>query len=192
MGWGGAVRNQQGSVPVELAVSLMLFLFIAFGVVEYGSMINERNALTQLAREGASLASRDLTTDQNMLDLLESTDNALKFNGNQRKYRIFLAKIQAGINAKNPDPTCTVVVRGALGGTEVTSPIADPNGQCELPDTLWTYVTFNTGINAAPVDRFTLVKVYYKHEPLTPFGKLTWFGGGGNNDGTILSSRAIF
>ena len=96
-------RNQHGSGAVEAAVSVMLFLFIAFGVIEYGALINERNALTQLAREGASLASRNLTTDQNMLDLLDSTDNALDFKKQPNKYRIFLAQIDAGEDAANPD-----------------------------------------------------------------------------------------
>lgn len=43
-------RNERGTASIELAFSLMIFLFVAFGIVEYGSIINERNALTQLAR----------------------------------------------------------------------------------------------------------------------------------------------
>ena len=96
-------HNERGSTILELSISLMLFLFMAFGVIEYGSILNERNSLTQLAREGASLASRNLTSDQNMLDLLESTDNALDMTNNPAKYRIFLAQITAG-TAGNPHP----------------------------------------------------------------------------------------
>ena len=120
-------RNQHGSVAIEAAVSVMLFLFMAFGVIEYGAMINERNALTQLAREGASLASRNLTTDQNMLDLLESTENALDFNGQPGNYRIFLAQIDAGEDAGNPEPQCTVVDRGGLSGGKWNHPRMMPN-----------------------------------------------------------------
>ncbi len=183
------VRNQEGSVPVELAVSLMLFLFIAFGVIEYGSMINERNVLTQLAREGASLASRQLTTDANMLDLLESTDNALDFKGNPDKYRIFLAQATAGL-APNAPPQCTVVERGSLNASEVESPGDDP--QCGLTGALWNYLTFDPGIGTAPVQQFTVVKVYYKHEAITPLGDIDWYGGGGSSDGTVMFSQAIF
>jgi Flp pilus assembly protein TadG len=74
-----AGRNELGAATIERASSIMIFLLVAFGIVEYGTIINERNTLTQLAREGASLASRNLTTSANMMDLLASTDNALDF-----------------------------------------------------------------------------------------------------------------
>ena len=184
------LAQQEGSVSVELVVSLMLFLFIAFGVIEFGAMINERNALTQLAREGASLASRNLTTDENMMDLLESTENTLDFKGHPEKYRIFLAQVKAGKDDMNSEPTCTVVNRGELGGAEVESPADD--AQCELPGSLWNYLTYDSSLGAAPAEQFTVVKVYYAHDALTPFGSLDWFGGGGNDSRTIMVSRAIF
>ena len=181
-------RNEQGTALVELSVSIMLFLFMAFGIIEYGSMINERNALTQLAREGASIASRNLTSDQNMLDLLESTDNALKFATNPSKYRIFLAQITAG-NSAIPTPTCILTDRGGL--TNGVIPPTQPD--CDLPANLVTYLTYDAGLGTAPVQQFTVVKVYYEHDPITPFGNLTWFGGGGTgNAPTVFMSEAIF
>jgi Flp pilus assembly protein TadG len=165
----------------------MLFLFMAFGIIEFGSILNERNSLTQIAREGASLASRNLTSDQNMLDLLESTDNALDFANNPGKYRIFLAQITAG-TAGNPNPTCAITQRGALSNG-VQAPSA-PN--CDLDPNLMNYVTYNPGLGTAAVGQFTVVKVYYQHDPITPFGNLDWFGGGNENAPTVMMSRAIF
>jgi len=182
-------HNERGSTILELSISLMLFLFMAFGVIEYGSILNERNALTQVAREGASLASRNLTTDQNMLDLLESTDNSLDMANNPSKYRIFLAQITAG-TAGNPAPTCALTQRGGLASGEVQAPAA-PN--CDLDANLMNYVTFDAGLGTAPVAQFTVVKVYFQHDPITPFGNLNWFGGGNNgNAPTVMMSRAIF
>ncbi|MGD9851945.1 MAG: TadE/TadG family type IV pilus assembly protein [Nitrospirales bacterium] len=183
-----ACYNERGTALLELSISIMLFLFMAFGIIEYGSMINERNALTQLSREGASIASRNLTSNQNMLDLLESTDNALKFGSNPNKYRIFLAQITAG-NAANPTPTCALVQRGGLtNGVQAPVP---PN--CDLPANLVTYLTYDAGLGTAPVQQFTVVKVYYEHDPITPFGNLTWYGGGGTgNAPTVFMSEAIF
>ena len=182
-------HNERGSTILELAISLMLFLFMSFGIIEYGSILNERNALTQLSREGASLASRNLTSDQNMLDLLESTDNSLEMSMNPSKYRIFLAQITAG-TAGNPAPTCALVERGGLSGGEVQAP-ALPN--CDLDVNLTNYLTFDAGLGVAPVAQFTMVRVYYQHDPITPFGNLDWFGGGANgNDPTIMMSQAIF
>ena len=180
-------HHERGSTILELSISLMLFLFMAFGVIEYGSILNERNALTQLSREGASLASRNLTSNQNILDLLESTDNALDMANNPAKYRIFLAQIAAG-TAGNPAPTCALTQRGGLSNG-VQAP-ALPN--CDLDANLMNYVTYDPGLGTAPVGQFTVVKVYYQHDPITPFGNLDWFGGGNGNAPTVMMSRAIF
>ena len=180
-------HNERGSTILELSISLMLFLFMAFGVIEYGSILNERNALTQVAREGASLASRNLTADANMLDMMESTDNALDMNGNPSKYRIFLAQITAG-TAGNPNPACAITERGTLSNG-VQAP-ALPN--CDLTPDLMNFVTYDAGLGTAPVGQFTVVKVYYQHDPITPFGNLSWFGGGSGNGPTVMMSRAIF
>ena len=181
-------RNERGSTILELSISLMLFLFMAFGIIEFGSLVNERNALTQLAREGASLASRNLTTSQNILDLLESTDNALDFSNQPNKFRIFLAQITAG-DAANPTPTCNLTNRGGLTNG-VLAP-AQPN--CDLPANLITYLTYDAALGTAPVEQFTVMKVYYEHDPITPFGNLTWFGGNGIGNGPkVMFSEAIF
>ena len=185
-----AGRNERGTASIELAFSLMIFLFVAFGIVEYGTIINERNALTQLAREGASLASRNLTTSANMMDLLESTDNALDFKNQPSKFHIYLAQITAGDNV-NPNPVCTVVDRGGLTGSEVQPP-ALPN--CDLPQNLYDYLVWLPGTGAT-VEQFTVVKVYYEHDPLTPVGALSsQFGWGGlsTSNSIVMGSTAIF
>jgi Flp pilus assembly protein TadG len=180
-------RNERGSTILELSISLMLFLFMAFGIIEYGSILNERNALTQLAREGASIASRNLTTDQNMLDLLESTDNALDMANNPANYRIYLAQVTAG-TAGNPAPACAITERGGLNNG-VAAP-ALPN--CDLDANLINYLTYDPGLGTAPVGQFTVVKVYYEHDPITPFGNLDWFGSSNGNAPTVMMSMAIF
>jgi hypothetical protein len=183
-----ACRNERGATLLELSVALMLFLFMAFGIIEYGSLINERNALTQLAREGASLASRNLTTNQNMLDMLASTQNALDFANHPSKYRIFLAQINAG-HAGNPAPTCNLADRGGL----TNGVIAPQQPNCDLPANLMNYLTYDASLGTAPVEQFTVVKVYYEHDPITPFGNLSWFGGNAANNGpTVMFSEAIF
>jgi len=185
-----AGRNERGAAAVELAFSLMIFLFVAFGIVEYGTIINERNALTQLAREGASLASRNLTTSANMMDLLASTDNALDFANQPSKFHIYLAQITAGDNVNN-NPSCSVVDRGGLSNSGVQPP-ALPN--CDLPGNLYDYLVYVPGTGAT-VEQFTVVKVYYEHDPITPVGALSaQFGWGGLStaNSITMSSTAIF
>ncbi len=179
--------NNRGSTLIELAFSLMLLLFLAFGTIEYGSMIHERNALTQLARESASLASRNLTTDANILDMVRSSERPLDLASQPEKYRIYLAQVTAG-DATNPDPTCTVTERGTLTNGVVAPGAPD----CELPPTLLNYLTYDPSIGVAPTQQFTVVKVYYQHDPITPLGNLRWFGGSGTATPTVFFSRAIF
>jgi len=184
-----AGENERGAASIELAFSLMIFLFVAFGIIEYGTIINERNALTQLAREGASLASRNLTTSANMMDLLASTDNALKFSAHPSKYRIYLAQITAGNNINN-NPSCTIVDRGGLSAG--VQPPALPN--CDLPGNLYDYLVYVPGTGAT-VEQFTVVKVFYEHDPITPVGALSaQFGWGGlsTSNSITMSSTAIF
>ncbi|MDH4360005.1 MAG: pilus assembly protein [Nitrospirota bacterium] len=184
-----AGRNDRGAASVELAFSFMIFLFMAFGIVEYGSIINERNALTQLAREGASLASRNLTTSANMMDLLESTNNALDFKNQPSKFHIYLAQVTAGNNV-NPNPTCAVVDRGGLSNG--VQPPTQPN--CDLPANLYDYLKWAPGTGAT-VEQFTVVKVFYEHDPITPVGALSaqlGWGGLSTANSITMSSTAIF
>jgi Flp pilus assembly protein TadG len=183
-------RNERGAATVELALSLMVFLFLAFAIIEYGTIINKRNALTQLAREGASLASRNLTTSANMMDLLASTHNALDFANQPSKYHIYLAQITAG-NNMNPTPNCSLVDRGGLNNSEVKAP-ALPT--CDLPANLYEYLIYVPGTGAT-VEQFTVVKVYYEHDPITPVGALSaqfGWGGASTSESITMSSTAIF
>jgi len=107
---------------------------------------------------------------------------------NPSKYRIFLAQVTAG-TAGNPTPTCALTQRGGLNNG-VQTPVA-PN--CDLDANLMGYLTYDAGLGTAQVGQFTVVSVYYQHDPITPFGNLDWFGGGNNgNAPTVMMSRAIF
>lgn len=199
--WGARIMNwssknhlwsEQGSATIEFAVSSILFMFLAFATVEYGVLYSQRLAVTQLAREGASLASRNLTTNGNMMAMLESTEGTLGLNGNPGKYAIFLAQINGATAAGNA-PVCTVTSsNGTLSHPDITVPA--PVSNCDLPQNLYDYLEWDPALGAAAVNQFTVLKVYYEHTPLTPVGGMTPFlGGPGHQDTTLLlASRAIF
>jgi len=184
--------SERGSATIEFAFSSILFIFLAFATVEYGSVMSEQHAVTALAREGASLASRNLTANGNMMAMLESTQGALGLNGNPGKYAIFLAQIN-GATALGNDPVCVVTTsNGTLTHPDISAP--DPGAQCDLPDNLYDFLKWNTGLNAPGVNQFTVLKVYYQHTSLTPVGGIspTLGGGGIGNTDLLLQSRAIF
>lgn len=183
--------SERGSATIEFAISSIIFIFLAFATVEYGMIYNERLAVTSLAREGASLASRNLTTNGNIMAMLTSTEGTLGLNNNPQKYSIFLAQVN-GATALGNNPVCTVTATGTLSHPDISPP--DPGAQCDLPNNLYNLLQWNTGINAPGINQFTVLKVYYQHTPLTPIGGISPFlGGPGHQDpGFLLLSRAIF
>jgi len=184
--------SERGSATVEFAFSSIIFIFLAFATVEYGMIFNERIAVTQLAREGASLASRNLTNNGNMLALLASTQGALGLQGNPQKYQIFLAQINGATALGNP-PVCAVNATGTLAHPDIVAP--DPGAQCGLPNNLYNLLQWQgPPINAPGVNQFTVLKVYYQHTSLTPVGGIspTLGGAGIGNTNLLLQSQAIF
>ncbi len=185
--------NERGGASIEFAFSLVLFLFLAFGIIEFGSILNERNAIIQLVREGASLASRNLTTDAKTLQLLTSIENPLDLPNNPSKYKLFLATVSAGTDTL-PNPTCNVAQAGGLSNSSVYSPAA--SGTCDLPMNLYNMLIYNPANGRATVSNFTVVKAYYEHDSLTPVGNIgSFFTGSADPDAgnpTTMTSFAIF
>ena len=54
---------ERGAATVELALVLPLLLFILFGVVDFGRMLNAQLTLTESAREGARAAALGQSAD---------------------------------------------------------------------------------------------------------------------------------
>jgi Flp pilus assembly protein TadG len=50
-------RRDNGAAAVEMALVLPLLLFILFGVIDFGRMLNAQITLTEAAREGARAAA---------------------------------------------------------------------------------------------------------------------------------------
>jgi Flp pilus assembly protein TadG len=47
------IRRDEGAAAVEMALVLPLLLFVLFGVIDFGRMLNSQITLTEAAREGA-------------------------------------------------------------------------------------------------------------------------------------------
>ncbi len=185
------VQSEQGSATLEFAFSAVLIIFLAFATIEYGMVFSEQQAVTTLAREGASLASRQIATNANVLAMMASTDGTLELLGNPQRYRIYLAQINGATTVGNV-PTCTVVEAGTLTHGGIVAP--DPATQCDLPNNLFNLLQWNVAQAAAGVNQFTVVKVYYQHRPLTPLAGLSasFHGPVHGDTDHLLSSQAIF
>ena len=118
--------SQQGMATVEFTGMALLLMAIAFGIVEFGSLIQAQAVVTNVTREGGSLASRELKNGSDLFDLLEASTWPLNFSClpddrtcnpivQERKFKIFIAKVNAGTHDSH-EPTCTVQESGGVGG----------------------------------------------------------------------------
>ncbi len=187
------LRSQKGVAAVEFSFVAIILILVVFGIIEFGSVIQAQAVVTNVAREGGSIASRDLLTSQdedeksNLLNLLEASSWPLNFESDPSKFKIFIARVQAG-TAEDIDPSCagTVQESGQLNGSEVAEPTQD--NKCGLTEEFWNLLTYDEDFGA-PLNQTTVVTVYYQHDPLTPLANFLTTGG----DGTmVISSKAVF
>lgn len=197
---GERLRGQTGVAAVEFAVVATVLLTLLWAVVEFGALIQAQAVVSNISREGGALASRDLNSGVDLLALLEASSSPLQFSAHPEKFKIYLAKVEAGESFELPDPTCTVQQRGALSGPGVNSPLEDT--QCSLTLPLYDLLKFDEGIGTSPLPQFTVVKIYYAHRFLTPlegFMKISGHSlldidtdGDALPDSMLIHSQAIF
>ncbi len=200
------LRSEKGMATVEFSILLLSVVLLMFVTIDFGSLMHAQAVVTNVTREGGSLASRDLKTGTDLMNFLASSSAPLDFDENPERFKIFIAKVDAGESEEDPNPTCTVVqpnpleTGGTLSGSDVESPASSPT--CDLTQTLYDYLVFDDVIGTSPIPQFTVVKVYYKYEPLTPMEALFQASGGtvlnfdsdnnGVNDSILLKSKAVF
>ncbi|NJC73591.1 pilus assembly protein [Planosporangium thailandense] len=63
MARGRRTRRDEGAAAVEMALVLPLLLFVLFGVIDFGRMLNTQLTLTEAAREGARAAALGQSAD---------------------------------------------------------------------------------------------------------------------------------
>lgn len=77
-------QRRRGSVAVEMALVLPLFLLLAFGLFEYGRFLLVRNIIDHAAREGARFAVvRAANQDTTSTDILDRVEDQLAGQGRQ-------------------------------------------------------------------------------------------------------------
>jgi len=204
------LHNQKGMATIEFAALLSIALLMVFVIVDFGSLIQAQAVVTNVTREGGSLASRDLKNGPDLIALLEASSSPLNFDLNPERYKLYIAKIDAGVSTQTPDPTCTFQEGGTLVGVGIDDPTVSPT--CDLTQSLYDLLKFDDTNQASPISQLTVVKVYYVHEPITPME--AFFKTGGNtvmnfdfydarldpkvigkdfvNDSILIASKAVF
>ena len=182
--------RSRGTSIVEFTLVLPLLLIMILALIEFGSLIQSRLIVANVAREGASIASRSLTLDNALANLVAISAHPLVLNG--ALGRVVITRITAGTKAAvNPTITGTYMA----GGLAQASSIASGSANLGLPANLYQHLVYKTGRAAPGVDgsdiaEMTVVEIFYNYRPITPlFG---FVPGLIPSTGQLLKSRAIF
>ena len=186
---GNVRRNgERGASLLELALLLPLLVVLAFGVIDLGRLIHARIVVTNVSREGGSLASRD-RGGTNLIAMLQSS--ATPFNL-QAQGRIYVTRINAGKSLAAPLPYIFSIDSG--GSYNVSSSIGGIKDQTPtgVPTTLYNHLIFERAPQStSDIAEITVVEVFYHYRPITPLPNFVQnlFPVGG---GILIGSRAIF
>jgi hypothetical protein len=182
--------GERGVAALELALILPMLLIMAFWVIDFGRLIQARLIVTNVSREGGSLASRDISFGA---DLLQSSGAPLDLNGSGR---IYVSKIKAGTSITAPDPHPNPYIdpnsswsAGSLG----VSSVIGGQSYLGLSPALYNHLVFNPVNQTSDIAEVWVVEVYYKYKSITPLPKFI------QNilitpgyDGMIIGSKSVF
>jgi hypothetical protein len=189
-----AGRNgRRGVALIEFALVLPILIILVMATVDFGRLIQARLIISNVSREGGSIASRQTAVDTSLITVLKESGKPLNLIGADGK--IIITRVRAGQSAGAPDPTiATQDSRGTLGRN---STIGTVGARPTLAASIYNHLVFVSSTTPpraiADIPEVTVVEVFYKYRPITPFAR--GFGGGmllPDTDGIIVSSRAIF
>lgn len=180
--------GNQGIALLEFALILPVLIIMAFGVIDFGRLIQTRLIISNVSREGGSVASRETAIDPNFLNLLITSAKPLDLAGGDGK--IMITRIVAGVSEEKPSPTIQDFY--SAGGLGRGSIIGADNLYLGLPMNLYNHLLFKPENKTSDISEITVVEVYYRYRPITPLPNFIEGILMPDNGGLIVGSRAIF
>jgi hypothetical protein len=194
----GVRIGKRGVALIEFAMILPLLLLMALAVIDIGRLIQVRLIVTNLAREGGSLASRQTTLDAGLIGLLQSSSNP-PMNMSGANGKIYVTRIHAGTGPA-PNNLPTIAAPAISGGSLAVNSGIGSGATLGLSQRLYNHLVYRTQPttppqNAPDITEITVVEVYSKYRPITPLPNfmlkdvlLRDVG----HTGMVVSSKAIF
>lgn len=182
------LHDNRGTSLLELAILLPLLVVLVFGVIDFGRLIHARLVVTNVSREGGSLASRAPLSPSELISMLQSSATPFDLK-NQGK--IYVIKIKAGPSAAQSLPY--IDTKDYDGSYNVSSSItgnvgAPPGG---LSSALYNHLVYETAQKTSDMAEISVVEVFYLYTPITPlprFMKNLVLPTGG----ILIGSKAVF
>lgn len=179
--------NERGIAALELAMLLPVMLIMAFAVIDFGRLIETELVITNMSREGGSLASRDLLMGASLCTMLQDSSYPLDM---QDRGKIYISIITAGVSKNSPDPT--ISSQSSAGNLAVPSVISGGSPQLGLSTTMYNHLVFNNANQAPDLSVLTVVEVYYEYIPITPLPQFAQNLLFQNGVGMVVGTKAVF
>lgn len=179
--------KEKGIAALELALILPILCVMAFGIIDFGRLIQARLVVTNVSREGGGLASREIMVGNALLAALQASTSPLIL---QADGRIFVTRIKAGASRNSPNPVIESQVNS--GGLSVSSGIRNNLQYFGLSQALYDHLRFNTTNQTSDISDLTVVEVFYKYRPITPLPNFIQNILLTNGNGIIIGSKSVF
>jgi Flp pilus assembly protein TadG len=180
-------NKEKGIAALELALILPILCVMAFGIIDFGRLIQARLVVANVSREGGSLASREIIVGNALLAALQASTSPLSL---QVDGRIYVTRIRAGASRNSPNPVIESQVNS--GGLSVSSGIRNNLQYLGVSQALYDHLRFNTTNQTSDISDLTVVEVFYKYRPITPLPNFIQNILLTNGDGIIIGSKSVF
>ena len=184
----GAGAGMRGIALIEFALILPVIIIMAMGIIDFGRLIQTRLIVSNVSREGGSIASRQTTIDNALISMLQASGTPLNMRG--AAGALICTRITAGQTLAQPAPKITTQLYG--GGLARGSIIGANNMYLGLPQNLYNHLVFKQANSTSDISEITVVEVYFKYRPITPLPNFIQGMLLPDNGGMIIGSRAIF
>lgn len=188
----GILRQEKGVALIEFCFILPILVIMVLFIIDFGRLMQARIIITNIAREGGNLASRDIEppAGTDLITLLQSSANPLKL---QDSGRICISRIVAGETRDDPNPEIsTSDPQTCRGNLAVSSGISSGAPHLGLTDVLYNHLVFKEENQAPDILGVTVVETFYKYRPITPLPNFIANIFLTHGDGTIIGSRAVY
>jgi hypothetical protein len=175
--------GENGVSAIELALIIPLILMMLFAIIDLGRFIQARIVITNLAREGWSLASREIKSASDLITMLQNGSSPLDL---ETDGKIYIWKIKAGISKKEPDPYIDDQASVSEGGLSAGSSIGNNKPFLGLSSNLYQHLVYKNSNKTADISEVNIVEVFYRYTLITPLSIFIPI----TNDEIIMSSKA--
>ena len=181
-------RGEKGIAALEFALILPVLLVMVFAIIDVGRLIQARLVITNVSREGGSLASRNKDmSDKDLFDMLQASGSPLDLTGSGR---IYISRIHAGTKVGPGNILLPVIdSQSQAGSLDANSSINSNFPYLGLSWDLYKHLVFHDDSRqTSDISEITVVEVYYQYTFITPLPKFI-FGGILKNN---IGSKAVF